>query len=214
MKVPRSPTWYFNIPYDQEHSKNEERAQEYKDAVKAFKETHDKYFNRAAMSVYQLNHENPDSPRRQREMWMSQIDMDQVVQKIQSSNQIKVCRVDLCEIHFNLLDLIRTRDVQKLHTLLKKLKQKYVQTHQQAVVIRGVNQKCRERQKQLGRADSINRQAMKACQLIIYALTYDVLPMPNFFLKQPKQLPPRQLDLLKLMHATQGPLQGFLSSSV
>lgn len=81
-KVPRSPTWYFNIPYDQEHSKNEERAQEYQDAVKAFKETHDNYFNRAAMSVYQLNHENPDSPRRQREMWMSQVDMDQIAQKI------------------------------------------------------------------------------------------------------------------------------------
>lgn len=96
-------------------------------------------------------------------MWLSQVDMDQVVQKIQGANQIKVCRVDLCEIHFNLLDLIRTRDVQKLHALLKKLKQKYIQTHQQAVVIRGINQKCRERQKQLGRADSINRQAMTAC---------------------------------------------------
>ena len=34
------------------------------------------------MSVYQLNRENPDSPRRQREMWMSQVDVDQVVQKL------------------------------------------------------------------------------------------------------------------------------------
>ncbi|CAL6030126.1 Hypothetical_protein [Hexamita inflata] len=214
MKKSPVPVWNANIPYELKNHKAEEKQMEYTRAVEDFKKSHRNYVADNKNAIIKL------SPQPLQNLAKSafKATFSEKYDELQQPQTVSLCRDDVCEFSFDLTVLLSYPDsLEPLIQLQKSVSKQFTKTRNEFQMLRGTTPESRLRRKQLQKADHINQAALRSINLLLDALSFKRISVPDFFHVDPNKpmvvISEQHKKLLKDAH-TQQSLSQFLKATI